>query len=104
MKFEIYYNLFNSLEALLWLFIALVLFLRVSHIPISYKNNTLWGGMFFAIFGLSDIAEIVIGGIFAPNQYWLLAIKVICVITFVSLFVNYVRIRKKVGMGTTHLI
>ncbi len=93
MTFQISYNIFNILEALLWLSIALVLFIRVSHIPTSYRNNTLWGGIVFAVFGLSDIAEIVIGGILASNQYWLLAIKVICVIALVILFVNYARIR-----------
>lgn len=95
MSFQIGYDVFNSLEALLWISIALILFFRVSHIPIQLRNNTLWGGVFFAVFGLSDFAEIAIGGIFASNQYWLFAIKIICVIAFVILFVRYTRLRKR---------
>lgn len=95
MSFHIGYNLFNGIEAFLWLAISLVLFLRIAYIPIPFKNNTKWGGVFFALFGLSDIAEIIIGGIFEPHQYWLLTIKVVCVIALVSLLIRYFRIKNR---------
>ena len=98
MSFDIGYSLFNTLEAIFWAVIGLILFIRISYIPVPFKKNTLWGGIFFLLFGISDIAEIMIGGIFEPHQYWLLAIKVVCVIAFVVLFVRYVKIRKEVGI------
>lgn len=98
MSFDIGYNLFNTLEAIFWMVIGLVLFLRVSYISAPFKKNTLWGAVVFTLFGISDVAEIVIGGIFEPHQYWLLAIKVVCVVAFIVLFVRYVHIRKQLGI------
>ena len=98
MNFLDSYILFNSLEALLWILIAIILFIRIFYISQPFKHNTLLGSITFAIFGLSDVAEIIIGGIFAPDQYWLLALKSVCVVTFIVLFVRYVKIRKSVGI------
>ncbi len=98
MSFDIGYNVFNTLEAIFWLISALILFVRIRYIPLAYRRNTLWGGLFFTLFGLSDIAEIIIGGIFAPNQLWLFAIKAGCVLAFIVLFIRYVQIRKREGV------
>ncbi len=95
MNFEIGYNLFNSLEAIFWIVIAVILFVRVRYIADAFRQNTLYGGIVFFVFGVSDIFEIMIGGIFEPQQYWLLALKVICVLALIGLFIKYIYIRKK---------
>src|SRR5688572_4307251 len=94
MDVDISYNLFNKLEALFWMVLGIILFVRLLYVPKAFKENTVYAGIVFCIFGVSDILEILIGGIFEPDQYWLLAIKAVCLIALVGLFINYFIIRK----------
>ncbi len=93
MTFEIGYTLFNTLEALFWMLIGLILFLTVRKVRASLRGTAKWGSWVFVIFGFSDLLEIYIGGFLEPHQRWLFVLKIVCVVALITLLIQYLRIR-----------
>ncbi len=90
---------FNRGEAVLWLLIAAIfgafaLRERFRQIPIPLYHSL--SVVAFTLFGVSDVIESFTGAWWTP--WWLLVLKVACVITFVWCF-NAYRIVKKRKSG-----
>lgn len=71
---------FNLFEAALWFIISIIFFLQALYRKITQglRNNFLFLGLVFIIFGISDLIEIKSGAWWDP--IWLLALKGCCIL------------------------
>ena len=85
------HSLGNSLEALLWGFIALSLLISSIFHP-RHRGRLLLASLTFLLFGLSDLVEISTGAWWRP--WWLLLWKAACLIALFLLWLSFRRRRK----------
>lgn len=81
-------QLSNLLEAFVWFSIAAILLVKSRSARI-HARTVLVLAVSFAIFGLTDLIEIQSGAWWRPT--WLLALKALCVVSFVLCHVRYLR-------------
>jgi len=87
-------EIFNQLESLLWFSIAFILIEQAffNKKVLQYKMLMFQSAITFILFGISDLIEAKTGAWWMP--WSLLVFKGACLITFVYLFMCYLKIKK----------
>lgn len=85
-------SLFNYFEAGLWFVIALTIFVRRIKTDPALTKLAIITSISFALFGFSDLVEASTGAWWRP--LWLLALKVLCILSFVYCWIKYRQISK----------
>jgi len=85
-------RVFNQFEAGLWILFALGFAIGALSVTGAKRRLALITATALLAFGLSDIVESQTGTWWTP--WWLLVLKVACVITFVYAYLGYRRLQK----------
>ncbi len=85
-------DVFNGLEAALWLVLAIGCGAASLRSPDRYRTTLLLAAAGFAVFGVSDVLEILTSH--AGMPWWLWAIKILCVLCLAGCYLGYRRIRQ----------
>jgi len=87
--------MFNFFEALLWFCIAVIFFVGSAlkqQIFVGSIKTSIFLGIIFILFGISDLIEIQTGAWWKP--WWLLLLNSFCVISITLGIVNIYRFKK----------
>jgi len=86
-------SIFNYDEATLWFAIALTVFLRRKNDNIKLTQLAVVVSISFFFFSISDIIEANTGAWWRP--WWLLVLKALCILSFVTCWYKYRQIIKE---------
>lgn len=82
-------SIFNYCEAGLWFTISLMVFLRRKNPNLTITKLAIQTSISFFFFGISDLIEANTGAWWQP--WWLLVLKVLCILSFVYCWIKYKR-------------
>ncbi|MCK5594700.1 hypothetical protein KAI19_00810 [bacterium] len=83
----------NYIEAILWALIAITVLIRSRKSPKQLKQIAVQTSIAFFSFAVSDLIEVQTGAWWRP--WWLLLLKIICVIALCLNFIRYRTYLKK---------
>jgi hypothetical protein len=86
-------SIFNYCEAVLWFAIALTVFLRRKNANVKLTKLAMLVSISFFFFGISDLIEANTGAWWRP--WWLLVLKALCILSFVTCWFKYRQINKE---------
>ena len=86
-------SIFNYFEAALWFSIALTVFLRRKNDNLKLTKLAIVVSISFLFFGVSDLIEANPGAWWRP--WWLLVLKGLCILSFVTCWHKYRQIIKE---------
>lgn len=75
---------FNTAEAVLWFALALIVTFGTRGRPDAIRRNAFLAAMVFALFGVSDLLEVLTGAWWRP--WWLFALKAGCIVSLATLY------------------
>lgn len=87
------YTSFNIYEALFWILLSGITFAIYEavhwHARPVFREATIW----FLLFGISDVVEALMGGLFMPELWWLILWKIICIMGIFHVMYRYLHLR-----------
>ena len=86
-------QIFNSLEAVLWISIGVVVFVKAGTARPRHRRLGLISAVWFVLFGISDVIEVFTGAWWHP--WWLLAWKATCLVALVSCGITHIGYRQR---------
>lgn len=87
------YTSFNIYEALFWILLAGITFAIYEAIH-WHARPVFWeAALWFLLFGISDIVEVMMGGLFMPKLWWLIAWKGVCIMGIFHVIYRYLQLR-----------